>query len=51
MAAGLDVTGTRVFDLQIALTAFDNGAAEIWTRDRGFRSVPGLTAIDPLAAP
>jgi hypothetical protein len=30
---------TRVFDLQIALTAFDHGAAELWTQGaRGARS-------------
>lgn len=27
MAVGLDVSGPRIFDLQIALTAFEHGAA------------------------
>ena len=45
----LDVAGARVFDLQIALTAFENGAAELWTHDQGFTRVPGLRFVDPLA--
>jgi toxin-antitoxin system PIN domain toxin len=49
VAEDLDVRGARVFDLQIALTAFDNGASEIWTHDSRFHSVPGLTLFDPLA--
>ena len=28
----LGVSGARVFDLQIALTGFDNGATEVWSR-------------------
>ncbi len=48
-AAGrLGVQGARVFDLQIALTAFDNGAAEIWTHDSRFVAIPGLRVRDPL---
>lgn len=47
-AADLDVRGARVFDLQIALTAADHGAAEIWTHDRSFVSIPGLRVHDPL---
>jgi len=50
MARDLDVSGPRVFDLQIALTAFEGGATEIWTHDAGFVSVPGLRVHDPLAA-
>lgn len=48
MAAELDVRGPRIFDLQIALTAFDNGATEIWTHDRDFVAFPGLRVHDPL---
>jgi len=47
-AARLSVHGPRIFDLQIALTAFDNGAAEIWTHDSGFVAFPGLRVHDPL---
>lgn len=49
LASDLAVPGPRIFDLQIALTAFDNGATELWTRDRAFVSLPGLKVIDPLA--
>jgi hypothetical protein len=49
-AAELDVTGPRVFDLQIALTAIDNGVAEIWTHDTKFVQVPGLRVVHPLLA-
>jgi uncharacterized protein len=48
LAAGLHIQGPRIFDLQIALTAFESGASEIWTHDAGFVSVPGLTVHDPL---
>jgi len=47
-AASLGVTGARMFDLQIALTAFEGGATEIWTHDSSFVSVPGLRVRDPL---
>ena len=50
-AADLGLRGARVFDLQIALTAFDNGATELWTHDRNFVSIPGLRVRDPLMAP
>lgn len=49
LAADRNVRGPRVFDLQIALTALDNGAREVWTHDRDFVSVPGLRIHDPLA--
>lgn len=49
LARDLDVSGPRVFDLQIALTAFEGGATEVWTHDAGFVSVPGLRVVDPLA--
>lgn len=42
------VSGNRIFDLQIALTAFDNGAEEIWTHDRDFAAFGGLKVVDPL---
>jgi hypothetical protein len=48
LAAHLEVAGPRVFDLQIALAAFENGATELWTHDRGFAGVPGLAIRDPL---
>lgn len=44
----LRVQGPRIFDLQIALMAFDGGATEIWTHDRRFVSLPGLAVHDPL---
>ncbi len=49
LATDLAVTGVRVFDLQIALTAFENGAHELWTHDRSFLRIPGLRIRDPLA--
>lgn len=48
MAVDLDVRGSRIFDLQIGLTAFDNGATEVWTHDRNFVSFPGIRVHDPL---
>ncbi len=47
-AADLSISGARIFDLQIALTAFDNGATELWSHDRHFTSFPGLSVHDPL---
>lgn len=47
-AADLGVQGPRIFDLQIALIAFENGASELWTHDSGFLSLPGLRVYDPL---
>lgn len=49
MARQLNVRGARIFDLQIALIARENGAREIWTHDSGFVTVPGLRLRDPLA--
>ena len=37
VARDLDVSGPRIFDLQIALTAFEGGATEIWTHDAELR--------------
>jgi predicted nucleic acid-binding protein len=48
LAADLGVQGARIFDLQIALAARDNGATEIWTHDAGFVSIRGLRIEDPL---
>jgi uncharacterized protein len=48
-ASGLAVSGPRIFDLQIALTAFEGGATELWTHDGAFITVPGLRLFDPLA--
>jgi len=48
LATDLDVVGTRVFDLQIALVAFDSGATEVWTHDARFVKIPGLRVFDPL---
>jgi predicted nucleic acid-binding protein len=48
LAARLDVRGPRIFDLEIALTAFDNGASEIWTLDGSFITVPGLKVLRPF---
>ena len=48
LAGRLGVQGPRVFDLQIALTAFDGGAAELWTHDRAFVAFPGIRILDPL---
>lgn len=48
LAADLDVSGNRVFDLQIALTAFEGGARELWSHDARFVTVPGLRLVNPL---
>ncbi len=47
-AASLSVSGIRIFDLQIALIAADNGAREIWTHDLNFVRLPGIRVRDPL---
>jgi predicted nucleic acid-binding protein len=48
LAADLRITGARVFDLQIGLSALDCGATQLWTHDRGFVKIPGLVIHDPL---
>lgn len=48
-ASALAVSGPRIFDLQIALAAFEGGATELWTHDAAFITVPGLPVFDPLA--
>jgi predicted nucleic acid-binding protein len=47
-AASLKVRGRKIFDLQIAVIAFEHGAKEIWTHDTNFTSVPGVKVLDPL---
>jgi toxin-antitoxin system PIN domain toxin len=48
LAADLTVSGNRVFDLQIALCAFEGGARELWSHDAGFVTIPGLRLVQPL---
>lgn len=48
LAADLDIQGPSIFDLVIALTAFESGATEIWTHDSDFVSLPGLRVHNPL---
>ena len=48
LAGELGIQGPRIFDLQIGLTAFDNGAGEVWTHDGRFVRLPGLEVHDPL---
>jgi predicted nucleic acid-binding protein len=48
LACDLNVSGGRIFDLQIALSVFDNGASEIWTHDANFVRIPGLRVHDPI---
>jgi hypothetical protein len=48
VAADLDVSGNRIFDLQIALCAFEGGARELWSHDRAFVTVPGLRVVRAL---
>jgi toxin-antitoxin system PIN domain toxin len=48
-AERMGVSGPRVFDLQIAVTALDHGATELWSHDRGFITLPGLRLVDPLS--
>jgi toxin-antitoxin system PIN domain toxin len=48
LAADLKIGGARIFDLQIALVAIENGATELWSHDRAFVGLPGLLVRDPL---
>lgn len=50
LAGRFRVRGPRVFDLQIALAAFDGGAVELWTHDDDFMAFPGIRVHDPLRA-
>jgi toxin-antitoxin system PIN domain toxin len=43
-----DARGPRIFDVEIALIALENGARELWSHDRSFLSLPGLRVVDPL---
>ena len=49
LAADMKIAGARVFDLQIALTALENSATELWSHNRGFAGLPGLLLRDPLS--
>lgn len=49
LAAALGVSGNRVFDLQIALCAFEGGAREVWSHDAHFVTVPGLRLVAALS--
>jgi toxin-antitoxin system PIN domain toxin len=48
LAADLGVSGNRVFDVQIALCAFEGGARELWSHDTRFITVAGLRLVNPL---
>ncbi len=48
LASDLKIAGARMFDLQIALIALENGATELWSHDRAFGVLPGLVVCDPL---
>jgi len=48
LASDLDIGGNRIFDLQIALCAFEGGAREIWSHDANFITVAGLRLVNPL---
>ena len=48
IAAERGVVGPRIFDVQIALTAFEGGATELWTTDAQFVTVAGLNVVNPL---
>ena len=47
-ATELNVSGSRIFDLQIGLMAYENGATEIWTKDKQFVRLPGLKVVNPF---
>lgn len=49
-AERMGITGPRIFDLQVAVTALDHGATEMWSRDQRFVTLPGLRLVDPLRA-
>jgi predicted nucleic acid-binding protein len=48
LGSELRVRGSRIFDLTIALSAFEAGAREIWTYDLGFLSIRGLRTVFSL---
>jgi len=41
-AEEMRVSGPRIFDLQIALMAYENGARQLWSYDANFIRLPGL---------
>lgn len=43
-----ELHGSRIFDLQIGLIAYEAGASEMWSHDRSFVTPPGLKLVDPL---
>lgn len=49
LAADLNISGNRVFDLQIALCAFEGGARELWSHDSRFVTIPGLRLVPALS--
>ena len=49
LAADRAISGNRVFDLQIALCAFEGGAQELWSADARFATIPGLRLVNPMA--
>ena len=49
LAVDREAHASAIFDLQIALVAFDNGATEIWTHDRDFLALGGMKVVDPLS--
>jgi toxin-antitoxin system PIN domain toxin len=48
LAEDLHVGGNRIFDLQIALCAFESGARELWSHDTRLVTIPGLRLVQPL---
>jgi uncharacterized protein len=48
LAVNMNVSGARIFDLAIALTAVEGGASELWTHDERFVTLPGLRVRHPL---
>ncbi|MGH9518977.1 MAG: type II toxin-antitoxin system VapC family toxin [Terriglobales bacterium] len=47
-ARQMQITGRRIFDLQIGLMALDNGATELWSQDRAFIAPPRLRLVHPF---
>jgi len=47
LASRMGVRGVRIFDLQIALSAVEAGATELWTSDRDFVPCPSLEVLQP----
>ena len=47
-AASQKIKGKRIFDLQIAVIAYEHGVQEIWTHDQHFASIPPVKIRDPL---